>query len=1449
MPDGFSFDEASQPAQPLTSGKANDLDPVYEAAGKQYGIDPDLLRAQTHVESTDNDFAVSPQGALGRSQFIPSTARAVGLDNPYDPRESIPAQAKLMRENMDKFGNPALAVMAYHGGTDQRQWGPKTQAYVDMIANAYSNRKAQAPAQRAAPAGFSFDEARPPAPPPEAFSFDAAKLPMAKTEAEAPLPSMHPAQPAQPMPVLDEFGRDVSQSAPGQGEVNKSAGAALRAGKEAFGSEPLGLSGQTAEALRGAGVFPREGEGIQPLRQVNEAIMRPVAAALDAVWRAGGAGFAAYQSAAYDAAKAAGAPERLARDIAAAPEAFFGMPGALKVHPRDIVPAREEGLGAVPEVAQEAPQAVPSAQVQPGEGGIPTVKVTPTLTPTLTQLGTEAQERNAALAVPAPPEAPPAAPVPPVPEVAARQAGVSPSTPEPKNDIAAQISALADPNNPKDAVFIAKGTPVPSELPPDATVQRRPEGALITTDTAKAKDFMAGPLDDTKLAAILGYPETSAEAIASGHPTAVQGTDAAGNVVMESVASPAGVPAAVEAAKEQAPNVRTVNPIEAQERRAEAPGGPERRDNSYLSAYNKMYAGPGAIFDPEAWRFFFGPLAKPATGAAKAARAVGQSIADGLSPMQSGTVRSQAFAANFANSLRQVGYHFGQIDKEIERSFTPNDRAKMGSALDKQSVFEQQVRDLPVDQQAAARADFDATNTGLSSLNPAQRHVIDMLDALSQDTWRQMQERGMVDPKAQGLPYYFPRQILSYTEGEGFSRPGGGGAGTGRGLDERGRNLTTAGPMSREHLTPEETEAAAKAKLGQNVAILQDIRSLPSRLAHSQRAVAGVDLMNAIEKVGKETGVDLVVKGDIPSLLQPGEYFTMADHPAFRRWSGSGWQAIHVSKEFEGPLKAVLTKPSATWYRAAQGLKGGVMSAIMYSPLIHLVVELSRSLPVMPGRILTLAALRDGSRLRRDLRYMDQATHDGLSPIGQGWHADPISIADQANVEGRNKFVAALAGMRDAVANGAKAIGGQTLHDIMQHPHQTLLWDQVFNLQVGIYDAMRNRYIEKGYQPDVAGAMAAHIANRYAGALPPEHLSRSANMAANLLLFSRSFTLGNLGVMKDMLNGAPSHLRARIEQMAGPEVARSAQSALRRKAITAFTMDIGLFYMTNSLLQAGIQALRQGPDQAVQDWLDYAHSAISGASDDPLSIFGVLPQHWNEPGKQDRVFAGHDSQGRGTYLRLPSGKVGEEFLGWFAKPGTMLENKMSPLVRPILESIFGKDTMGRDIYKPNPQTIGDHLRIAGAVVRHVAEALGPTSTIEGLHELYQQHIEGKKTQSDPYVAAAKVLGPLTGLAQVSSGFPGGPAAGELHAQGEREKYDLQKALPAIRDKVRAGDVEGATSDLRALKVPPALIRYYVRQTERPGPTRGSIKRLPNAPADVQERVRRDLLQRSLSSSP
>lgn len=881
------------------------------------------------------------------------------------------------------------------------------------------------------------------------------------------------------------------------------------------------------------------------------------------------------------------------------------------------------------------------------------------------------------------------------------------------------------------------------------------------------------------------------------------------------------------------------------------------------SGQGKLYSFPGALFDPEAWRQLapaVRPMWRAVRGAMTAVGDVAESIKNGLAPMRGSSVRAQAFAATFANDLRRAMFKFGEIDKEIERTFTPRERDQMGRALDAQSVFEQQVRDLPLEQQAAARAEFDTGATGVASLNPAQRHAVEMLDAISQDTWRQMQERGMVAPDARAIPYYFPRQMVKWSEEEGFTKVGGEG-GVGRALDTRGQNLTTSGPMRREHLTPEETEAAARAKLGADTQLIRDIRSLPQRLAFAYRAIAGVDLLNKIEQVGRDTGVNLVVRGDIPGLLQRGDYFTMPHHPSFQKWTGSGWQPINIAREFEGSLRAVLTERSPTWYRAARMLQGGVMHAVMWSPFIHLGVELGRTFTAMPsgflpayarkgtgavglplpGGAITLRVLKDGANLRHDLSYMDQAIKDGMAPLGQagGWHVDPVSIADAASVDSRTGFVAALQGARDAMARGVGRLAGQAAEDIFRKPHQTLLWDQVFNLQVGIYQHLRDKWTPQ-YGPEVAGTMAAHEANRFAGALPPEHLSRAANMTASLMLFSRSFTLGNLGVMKDALTGAPSHVLARIEQMAGPEAARSARFAMQRKSAAAVAMDIGMFYVGYGLIQSGIQALSQGVQSAYDSWTDEVSHALHNARDNPLDAFGVFPQHWNEPGKTDRIYAGNDSKGRGVYIRLPPGKIGEEFMGWPTNPAAMLLRKSSVVIRPLLEDIFNTDGMGHHIYNPSPRTLADYTDIAGIAVKHIGEGWGPTSLIQGGHELYQRYVSGEPVKADPWVSALKIWGPATGLALVSQGFQGGPAAGELHAESERERYAFEAALPDIRKKIAAGDQAGAVEQMTGLRVPRALQRYYIRQTLHPGPTASGLRNLPMAPPAIQERVQRQL---------
>ncbi len=120
---------------------ANDYNAIYQEAGKAFNVDPNLLRAVVHVESGGNPNAVSEVGAQGPAQLMPTTAKSLGVKNAFDPRENIFGAAKLLDENLTRYGNANDAILAYHGGTDQKNWGPKTRSYLEKVTNAYQGTK------------------------------------------------------------------------------------------------------------------------------------------------------------------------------------------------------------------------------------------------------------------------------------------------------------------------------------------------------------------------------------------------------------------------------------------------------------------------------------------------------------------------------------------------------------------------------------------------------------------------------------------------------------------------------------------------------------------------------------------------------------------------------------------------------------------------------------------------------------------------------------------------------------------------------------------------------------------------------------------------------------------------------------------------------------------------------------------------------------------------------------------------------------------------------------------------------------------------------------------------------------------------------------------------------------------------------------------------------------
>lgn len=113
--------------------------PMILAAAQRYNVQPVLLAAQLKAESDFNPSATSPAGAQGIAQFMPGTARSVGLSDPFDPRAAILAQAKLMAQLIRQFKSIAKALAAYNAGPGAvAKYGgippfAETQAYVAKI--------------------------------------------------------------------------------------------------------------------------------------------------------------------------------------------------------------------------------------------------------------------------------------------------------------------------------------------------------------------------------------------------------------------------------------------------------------------------------------------------------------------------------------------------------------------------------------------------------------------------------------------------------------------------------------------------------------------------------------------------------------------------------------------------------------------------------------------------------------------------------------------------------------------------------------------------------------------------------------------------------------------------------------------------------------------------------------------------------------------------------------------------------------------------------------------------------------------------------------------------------------------------------------------------------------------------------------------------------------------
>jgi soluble lytic murein transglycosylase-like protein len=96
------------------------------AEAHRNALDPVLVMALIHVESRFNSFAVSPVGALGLMQILPSTGEEIaaelgvawhGPQTLFDPTVNVRLGVAYLRQLSKRYGDLPTALAAYN-------WGP-----------------------------------------------------------------------------------------------------------------------------------------------------------------------------------------------------------------------------------------------------------------------------------------------------------------------------------------------------------------------------------------------------------------------------------------------------------------------------------------------------------------------------------------------------------------------------------------------------------------------------------------------------------------------------------------------------------------------------------------------------------------------------------------------------------------------------------------------------------------------------------------------------------------------------------------------------------------------------------------------------------------------------------------------------------------------------------------------------------------------------------------------------------------------------------------------------------------------------------------------------------------------------------------------------------------------------------------------------------------------------
>jgi len=144
---GFVPDEVADEVLAAPAGSRAELEALAADVARRHGLAPALVLAVASVESGFRPNAVSPKGAQGLMQLMPSTAAALGVSDAFDPETNLEGGSRYLAELINLYGGDLTkALAAYnagpgavkrHGGVPPYQ---ETRAYVKKVLERYKKK-------------------------------------------------------------------------------------------------------------------------------------------------------------------------------------------------------------------------------------------------------------------------------------------------------------------------------------------------------------------------------------------------------------------------------------------------------------------------------------------------------------------------------------------------------------------------------------------------------------------------------------------------------------------------------------------------------------------------------------------------------------------------------------------------------------------------------------------------------------------------------------------------------------------------------------------------------------------------------------------------------------------------------------------------------------------------------------------------------------------------------------------------------------------------------------------------------------------------------------------------------------------------------------------------------------------------------------------------------------